>query len=105
MAEEEKVTGAAPTGDEKLMSAIGYIGILFLIPLLGKKGSKFCQFHGKQAMVLFIAEVILSWIPFIGWFILAPILGIIGLIALIMAAMGNWWEIPVIGPLAKKFNF
>lgn len=102
---EEKAGGPMPNGDEKLMAAIGYIGILFLIPLLGKKESKFCQYHGKQAMVLFIAEIILSWIPFVGWFILAPILGIIGIIALIMAAMGKWWDIPVIGPLAKKFNF
>ncbi len=37
----------------KALAAIGYLGILFLIPLLAKKDNKFCQHHGKQGAVLF----------------------------------------------------
>jgi hypothetical protein len=43
--------GAAPdpkdVADNKLVAALSYIWILFLIPLLAKRDSKFCQFHAK----------------------------------------------------------
>lgn len=107
----EPTSSGAVASDEKTLSAIGYLGILFLIPLLAKKESKFCQFHAKQGLVLFIADVILSfvgWIPFLGWIILA-VGGILVFILMIMgiinAASGKYWEMPVLGQYAKKFNF
>ena len=107
----EVSSGGAVTSEEKLLAAIGYLGILFLVPLLAKKESKFCQFHAKQGLVLFIADVILyfvGWIPFLGWVILA-VGGIFVLILVIMgiinAANGKYWEMPVLGQYAKKFNF
>ena len=33
--------------ENKLIAAVGYLGILFLIPLLAKKDSPFAQFHAK----------------------------------------------------------
>ena len=55
--------------DNKVLAAIGYLGILCFVPLLLKRDSQFCQFHGKQALVLFIAEVVVSFVNII------PILG------------------------------
>ena len=59
MVEEEKKEAApAPSGsskdveENKAMAAIGYLGILFLIPLLANKDSPFAQYHAKQGMVL-----------------------------------------------------
>lgn len=96
--------------ENKVLAAIGYIWILFLIPLLAKKDSKFCQFHGKQGMILFIAWIVLvvfGWMPIIGWF-LAPILGlvliVVSLIGIIKALTGKYWEIPFLGEYAKKIN-
>lgn len=96
--------------DNKILAAIGYIWILFLIPLLAKKDSKFCQFHGKQGMILFIAWIVLvifGWVPVIGWF-LAPILGlvlvIVSLVGIIKALMGEYWELPFLGKYAEKIN-
>ena len=97
--------------DNKLIAAIGYIGILCLIPLLAKKDSKFAQEHGKQGLVLLIAHVVLwvVWvIPVLGWFIGffgGIILLIINIIAIIKALMGEFWEIPVLGPLRHQFKF
>ena len=71
--------------DNKIIAAIGYIGILCLIPLLLKPKSKFAKFHGKQGLILVIGWVInffIGIIPFIGW-----ILGFIGLIALIILSI------------------
>ena len=51
--------------DEAFSAAIGYIPPLFLIPLLSKKDSKFCQFHAKQSMSIFIVMIIyllITWV-------------------------------------------
>ena len=94
----------------KAIAAIGYIGILFLIPLLAAKDSPFAQYHAKQGLVLFIFEVIIGVvmvIPFIGWVvgIVGWILGLILFImGLINALNGEKKPLPVIGQYAEKIN-
>jgi len=92
--------------DNKLIAALSYIGILFLVPLLVKKDSKFCAEHAKQGLVLFIAWIVGSfvfWFPIIGWLLGLGLL-MMNLMALVKALSGEFWEIPVIGPLRNKFN-
>ena len=114
--QEEK----APEGDQgdieknKVMAVLSYIGILCLIPLLAAKESKFAQFHAKQGLVLFLAEVLLSIlyaIPvlnvvmiFVGWiiYILLVVLAIMGIVN---ALQGKYWKMPVLGGMAEKFKF
>lgn len=98
--------------DGKGLAWLSYLGILLLIPLLTKKENKFCKFHVKQGLVLLITGVIygvLSAIPFLGWFIIAPIGGILILIlviaGIIQSLKGNFWKMPVLGGFAEKFNF
>lgn len=111
---------AEPTGDQgdieknKVMAVLSYIGILCLIPLLAAKESKFAQFHAKQGLVLFLAEVLLSIlyaIPvlnvvmvFVGWiiYILLVVLAIMGIVN---ALQGKYWKMPVLGGFAEKFKF
>lgn len=101
-----------PAGDDqdirenKIIAALSYLGILVLIPLLAKRESKFAQFHAKQGLVMLIIFVVgwvIFWIPVIGWalWIAAIVLDIIGLI---QALSGKYWEMPVVGGLAKKIN-
>ncbi len=92
--------------DNKVIAALSYIGILFLIPLLAKRESKFCQEHAKQGLVLFIVWIVGSfvfWFPIIGWLLLI-IVFLADLMAFIKALSGEFWEIPLIGPLRKNFN-
>ena len=98
--------------DGKQIAWLSYIGILFLIPLLAKKGNSFCMHHAKQGMVYFIIEfclAVLLIVPVLGWIIY--VLGMIfmlvmSIIGLIQALQGNWWEAPMgIHGLSKKFNF
>ena len=88
--------------ENKLWALLGYLGILCLIPLLGKKDSKFAQFHAKQGLILLIGEFFV-WIPFVGW-----ILGIIIFVLWIMGIMnvvnGKMKPLPIVGELAAKFN-
>lgn len=94
----------------KIYAVIGYLAILCLAPLLFKKENKFALFHGKQGLVLFLGEVavlIISVIPLLGWFIGYLgflIFGVLSLVGIIQALMGNYWKMPVVSDIADKFN-
>ncbi len=104
MAEDKEVQ------DGKIFALIAYLNILCLIPLIFKKENKFALFHGKQGLVLFLAEItlgIIGIIPFLGWMVgyLGFLLfGILSLIGIVQALMGNYWRMPVIANIADKFN-
>ena len=87
----------------KMLAAIGYLGILFLVPLFAAKQSKFALFHAKQGLVLFVIEVILGFIPFIGWAAELALL-VVSIFALAQAMQGKYWELPYLGQYAKKIN-
>lgn len=96
--------------DERILSAIGYAGILFLIPLFLKKDSTYCQFHAKQGCILFLAWIINTMImavPIIGWlvgFFGSIFLAVITIMAIVKAVSGEEWELPLIGGYAKKLT-
>ncbi len=88
----------------KGMAMIAYI--IFFIPLLtDAKDSKFAKFHTNQGFVLFlfalIGNVVGTFIPFIGWFLVLPIVAIATIIffvlGLINASKGEMKELPLIG--------
>ena len=85
----------------KVMALLAYI--IFLIPLLAAKDSKFARFHTNQGLVLFLGGIIASVvavIPVIGW-IVAPIAGLVitvlAVIGILNALNGRAKELPVIG--------
>ena len=85
--------------ENKTMAALSYFWVLFLIPMLLKRKSKFAQFHAKQGLVLFIAESIFFWFPPL--ILVALIVSVIGIYK---AMQGEYWKIPFVGELAEKFN-
>ena len=87
----------------KVIAALSYISVLVFIPLLTKKDSAFCQAHAKQGLVMFIASIILSFIPFVGWAVMSVLL-VVDIIALVNALMGKLWKIPGAYDLGQKFN-
>jgi uncharacterized membrane protein len=101
---EELRFDAKDVEENKVMACLSYLGVLFLVPLLAKKDSKFAQAHAKQGMALFICEVILAIIPYLGWLLeLAAV--VIAIIGLINALQGKFWKIPGLYDISKKFNF
>ena len=113
--QEEKKPAAKSGGDnDKLMGVLAYLGILVLVPLLAAKESKFAQYHAKQGITLFAAEIVLMvlyWVAglaavFTGGigFLLFPILGLVWLglvvlsiIGIINAVNGEEKPLPIIG--------
>ena len=89
--------------NDKVFCILSYFGILWLVGLLAGK-TEFAKFHANQGLVLFIAGLIIgaaSAIPFVGWFIIAPVGSIATLVFAIMgivnAAQGQMKPLPVIG--------
>lgn len=114
LAEENNVPveDALPKG-EKMLAAIGYISLLCLLPLLLKPKSDFCQFHGKQGLVLFIFALIVSvigrWFSYGSWWWFGELLRIIifaiAIYGIIQAVKGLKKKIPLVGDMAKELNW
>lgn len=94
----------------RFLSAISYVGFLFLLPLFLLRKSEFAQFHARQGFVLFMAGVILSMLAFVplfgfllalvGW----PLIILIAINGLVQAAYGKKWIIPILGEYAQKIR-
>lgn len=98
----------------KVMAVLSYIGILWLVPMLGAKESKFAQFHANQGIVLFLFELaynvvsqiiqaILGGIPVVSALV-SVILSLLNLVFLVLAILGivnacqgKAKELPIIG--------
>jgi len=96
------------TKGEKLLSGFGYIPFLCVLPLALRQNSAYCQFHGKQSLVLVIFFFVISWI---GWMSHAfgMLFGIVQFVVIIFAAMqalkGNKWKIPFVSQVAEKLDW
>ncbi|MCR4314035.1 MAG: hypothetical protein NUV84_02195 [Candidatus Uhrbacteria bacterium] len=96
--------------DDRFISAIGYLGILCLLPLLLKKDSAFAQHHGKQGLVILIVWLAL-WvgmiIPFLGqivWTLGSIVLLVLIILGMVNALQGKMWDMPILGKYAKQIK-
>ena len=107
-------TGLAPNVAGALAYLLGPItGILLLVV---EKESRFVRFHAMQSTVLSVAWIIVSFgltlftsVPVLGWIVgilLSFVMGIAGFILWVLlmwkAFKGEEWELPVVGPFARK---
>ena len=105
--ETESSTGLSPNVAGLLCYVLGWVtGIIFVV---WEKKSTFVKFHAWQSImtfgVLFVASLILSWIPIFGW-ILGILIGILSfvlwIILIIEAGTGKMWKVPGAGDWAEK---
>jgi uncharacterized membrane protein len=108
--------GTAPSSDRTIFLVLSYLGILFLIPLLAKKDDAEVQWHAKNGMVLFFAEV--AWVIVriaLGYagVALGCLSGVVGcliwcvflaisVICIVKAVSGQRFRIPVLTDIAEK---
>jgi uncharacterized membrane protein len=95
--------------------AIAYLtiipAIIFLVMEPYNKNA-FIKFHSFQsiglfvvAIIVFVVQMVLIFVPFIGWLIsLCLTIGLLAawVIAIIKASKGEWFKLPVIGDFAMK---
>lgn len=91
------------SSDDKFWGALSYLWILSIIVLATKKDNDFVRFHANQGALIFIASLVLMFIPMLGWLI-NLILGITAIIALLKALQGEKWELPIGADWAKSFG-
>ncbi len=124
-------TGKA-TDRERVLGAISYIGPLFVVSYLMAENSKFVKFHASQGLVFFLAAIVVKvvlgaivvaiFIPAVvtqrygmgmmygfggvGMVVNLIMLAIVilAVFAIVKAAQGEQWEMPVIGKWAKKMQ-
>ncbi|WP_425464844.1 DUF4870 domain-containing protein [Paenibacillus piri] len=103
-------SGPNLTADPADVNANKWIGVLayiiFFIPLLAAKDSRFAMYHANQGLVLLIlsiaCNIVLGMIPVIGW-ILLPLANlatlVLAIIGIIQAANGQIKPLPIIGSI------
>jgi uncharacterized membrane protein len=105
--EAESSTGLSANVAGLLCYVLGWVtGIIFIV--LEKK-STFVKFHAWQSIMTFgvltVAQLVLGWIPFVGW-ILSILIGILmfvlWLILIIQAGTGKMWKVPGAGDWAER---
>ncbi|WP_172196067.1 hypothetical protein [Saccharibacillus qingshengii] len=74
--------------ENKTIGALSYL--LFFLPLLAARNSRFAMYHANQGLLLLLAlvagNIVLSIIPVIGW-LLIPLLNLVGFVYLILGVM------------------
>ena len=91
------------SNDSKLFAALSYLWLLSVVMLVLKKDDEFVKFHAKQGTVIFVASIILWFIPILGWLLQIAVL-IAVVIGFLKAYSGERFKLPVIGDLADKIN-
>jgi len=94
---QEAVLKATPEDIEKnkTMAMLAYL--VFFIPLLTEaKDSPFAKFHANQSLLLLIAYIVLSFIPFLGW-LLWIVVFVFWIMGIVNASKGEMKELPLIG--------
>ncbi|MFD1039762.1 DUF4870 domain-containing protein [Virgibacillus byunsanensis] len=103
--EEQPQEETADVKENKGMAILAYI--IFFIPLLAAKDSKFAMYHANQGLVLFLTAmavyIVGTIIPIIGWLLILPIgsllMLVLAVIGIINAANGKTKQLPMIGKI------
>ena len=104
---EKSSTGLDANVAGLLCYVLGWVsGLVFI---LIERESKFVRFHALQSIYVFgilnIAGIILSWIPFAGWFLSSVIWilwFVLWILLMIKAYQGTRYKLPWSGDLAEK---
>ena len=113
--------------ENKMITAVGYVGLLFLIPMLLAKDSPFAQFHAKQGLVLFGLEVATGILGTVltmllvtssrgyglsaSYFTFSSLISVLNFLWLILSIVGiikvfsgEKWELPILGKWAASLK-
>ncbi|MBF0179742.1 MAG: hypothetical protein HQM03_06920 [Magnetococcales bacterium] len=90
----------------RIMAALGYMGVLCLVPLILNQGDRFVDFHARQGLVLWVWSVLALFcmhLPGVGPYLFSTsVVGVtfLSLCGLLAVLLGRSWEIPLIAKVA-----
>lgn len=79
-----------------IVAHITFIGWIIAIVLNSSEKDEFASFYIRQTLGLYLAAIILSWIPLVGW-ILSVVIFVFWIISLVNSIQGEKKETPVVG--------
>jgi len=93
--------------DGKMYAVLAYLSIFCIVPLIVKKDNAFVLDHGRQGLVLFVAEVATLVVSIIIPWCFRPFLFILfgfSLWGMVTAIRGQSVELPFIARIAEKIT-
>ena len=93
--------------DGKMYAVLAYLSILCIVPLIVKKNNPFVLVHGRQGLVLFVAETAALVISIVFPWAFRPLLFILfgfSFWGMVMAIRGQAVELPIIARIAEKIT-
>ncbi len=93
--------------DGKMYAVLAYLSIFCIVPLIIKKDNPFVLDHGRQGLVLFVAETATLVISIIFPWAFRPFLFILfgfSFWGMVTAIQGQVVELPVISRIAQKIT-
>ncbi|MGC9331173.1 MAG: hypothetical protein ACP5DZ_04760 [Bacteroidales bacterium] len=79
-----------------IIAHITLIGWIIAIIINSNEKNEFASFYIRQLLGLFLAGLVLAWIPIIGW-LLSIAIFVFWLMSLISAVQGEKKELPLVG--------
>ena len=93
--------------DGKMYAVLAYLSIFCIVPLIIKKNNVFVLSHGRQGLVLFVAEVAALVISIAFPWAFRPLLFILfgfSFWGMVAAIRGQFVELPFIARIAEKIT-
>lgn len=93
--------------DGKMYAVLAYLSIFCILPLIIKKNNAFVLSHGRQGLVLFVAEVAALVISIVFPWGFRPLLFILfgfSFWGMVTAIRGQFIELPFIARIAEKIT-
>jgi uncharacterized membrane protein len=88
--------------ENKVMAILACFPLIGLILLFVEKNDQFVRYMGAQFAILGVASMVLAIIPVIGWLLAGPVMWILIIVAMVKAAKGERFDIPMISEWALK---
>lgn len=93
--------------DGKMYAVLAYLSIFCIVPLILRKNNNFVLAHGRQGLVLFVAEVGNLVVSIIFPWAFKPFLFILfgfSFWGMVMAIRGQFVELPLVAKIAEKIT-
>ena len=93
--------------DGKMYALLAYLSIFCIVPLILKRNNAFVLSHGRQGLVLFVAEAGTLVISIVCPWAFRPFLFILfgfSFLGMVMAIRGQFVELPIIARIAEKIT-
>ena len=95
------------TSKQKIFAILAYVGIFWFLGMLNLipsdvRESAYFKNHVNNGMILFICEMFLACIPFLGWALEIAIV-VFAVMGIIAAATNKYFSIPLVGEKIKLY--